>query len=281
MVLNKKKLNVFELYAISCLFILSACSSDGGTTKGTEPVDDSVSSATMADIMAETSSSSVKDETISFDSAGVLTDSRDGQTYKIVKIGDQVWMAENLNYDPGQGGSEDAKYDWSWCYDNNPENCAMTGRLYSWAAAIDSVKLYKDKSIDCGFKKTCSLPDTVYGICPPGWHLPTIIEWKTLFAEVGEISTAGKILKSQTGWYDYKGSSGNGTDAYGFSALPAGRYGEGGMRYFCREGGFTYFWSATDNNPSFATRVELSVGVSASLYGEDKPNGFSVRCLQN
>jgi len=70
--------------------------------------------------------------------------------------------------------------------------------------------------VDCGYGKICTIPAKVQGICPDGWHLPTRTEWNALFTEVGGKSTAGKILKSQTGW------DGNGTDEYGFSALPAG-----------------------------------------------------------
>ena len=149
---------------------------------------------------------------ISYDS---IIDSRDNKVYKTVKIGDQVWMAENLNYyDETLDGI-------SWCFDDDPKKCEVTGRLYTWAAAIDSVGLYDDgNGVECGYGIDCSLPDTVYGICPSGWHLPSRVEWETLIAVVGGDSTAGKMLKSQTGWVD----CGNGTDDFGFSALPAGEY---------------------------------------------------------
>ena len=81
---------------------------------------------------------------------GSMTDSRDGQIYKTVKIGDQIWMAENLNYaDSIKTPSLIGK---SWCYANKAENCAVTGRLYTWTAAIDSVKLATDADnpLDCG-----------------------------------------------------------------------------------------------------------------------------------
>lgn len=180
---------------------------------------------------------------------GSMTDSRDGQIYKTVKIGDQTWMAENMNYaDSTKTPSMQPR---SWCYNNKAENCAVAGRLYTWEAANDA--------------------------CPEGWHLPTQMEWNTLFTEVGGQSIAGKILKSQTGW----GSYGNGTDGVGFSALPAGdrvNYGE-----FYNGGHRAIFWSATENSGNRAYNVCLSND------GEDvrqegfpyKNNWFSVRCLQD
>ncbi len=206
---------------------------------------------------------------------GTMIDSRDGQTYKTVKIGDQTWMAENLNFDPGQGGSDDAKYDWSWC-NEEPKNCAVAGRLYTWAAAIDSVKLVTDADNpqDCGYGKTCTIPAKVQGVCPEGWHLPTKAEWNTLSTEVGG-STAGKILKSQTGWYH----NGNGTDGVGFSALPAGRVYEGN---FGVAGISAFFWSSTEDDEDGAYNLLLDYdGGLAYLSFRSKVNAYSVRCLKD
>ena len=205
---------------------------------------------------------------------GTMTDIRDKKGYKTVKIGAQTWMAENLNY--ADSSTTPSLLNRSWCYNNDSANCAVAGRLYTWAAAIDSAQLYKDKSIDCGYHKTCALPDTVYGICPPGWHLPTRAEWDTLFTEVDGKSTAGKILKSQTGWY----KNGNGTDDVGFSALPAGErfyYG-----HFDYDGYHAYFWSATEEDDNHAFDMHLFYSYAdAGLYSHYKHYGYSVRCLQN
>jgi len=108
-------------------------------------------------------------------------DDRDGKSYKYVKIGEQVWMSENLNY--AESGS---------CYKGDSTNCTTYGSLYKWDAAISA--------------------------CPSGWHLPSSEEWEILMTTVGGVSTAGTKLKSKSGW------SNNGTDNYGFSALPGGRY---------------------------------------------------------
>ena len=204
---------------------------------------------------------------------GWMVDPRNKQLYRVVTIGEQTWMAENLNY----------KTENSWCgggSDVDEGDCSKYGRLYTWAAAIDSAKLYKDKSIDCGYGKTCILPDTVYGVCPPGWHLPDTTEWNKLFTAVGGISFAGKILKSQTGWYVFGGISYNGTDAYGFSAFPAGYRNDNG--YFDNEGFHAHFWSVTKKNGDEVYGLGLNYDDErAYLDYYDKNDAFSIRCLKD
>ena len=218
-------------------------------------------------------SSSAKDLEVTF---GTMIDRRDDKEYKTVTIGSQTWMAENLNYaDSVATASLKGK---SWCYNNESKNCDEFGRLYTWAAAIDSVKLATDaaKSLDCGFGKACVLMDMVQGICPRGWHLPTYREWDALLAAVGGESTAGEVLKSQEGWYD----NGNGTDSFGFSALPAGRTnGEGD---FLRDGTSAYFWSSSADRRYYAYYVGLNYyDADAILFADSKHFGFSVRCIKD
>lgn len=195
-----------------------------------------------------------------------MTDSRDGKIYKTVTIGDQVWMAENLNYaDSTKTPSLKGK---SWCYDNEAANCDVTGRLYTWAAAIDSVKLATDTDNpqDCGYGKNCGLTGPVQGICPTGWHLPDITEWRALFTAVGGSSTASKVLKSQTGWNEGWYSYYNGTDAFGFSVLPFG----------------DSFWSASEFASGWAYKVLLHVEYEEVFEdGSDKYSESSVRCLRD
>ena len=216
---------------------------------------------------------------------GTMIDTRDNKQYKTVKIGDQVWMAENLNFDPGQGGSGDAKYDWSWCHNNKAEHCDVAGRFYTWAAAIDSVKLATDadKTMDCGYGKECGLDSAgsatlIQGICPDGWHLPNNGEWNSLFTAVGGSGKAGTLLKSQTGWY----GNGNGTDAFGFTALSVGR--SYSYASFDFDGLYAYFWSATENDSSYAYGMYLYYrgdDVGAGLFDSYKNYGFSVRCVKD
>jgi uncharacterized protein (TIGR02145 family) len=203
---------------------------------------------------------------------GSMTDERDGKVYRTVKIGDQVWMAENLNYYDATDLSVKEK---SWCFgkkDNKDSTtCDMAGRLYTWAAAVG-------KSTDeCGYGYTCSLGSgDIRGICPKGWHLPTQAEWNTLFTAVGGSSTAGAKLKSTSGW----NCGGNGTDAYSFSALPAGfRHNYGNFSY---DGYYAYFWSSSEDDGDGAYGMFLD-------YNDDygylnyyyKYYGLSVRCLKD
>ena len=207
---------------------------------------------------------------------GMLFDKRDSNVYRIVTIGSQTWMAENLNYADSITTKSLLKR--NWCYDNIAANCDKYGRFYTWAAAIDSVKLATDADNPqkCGDNRTCTLPAMVQGICPDGWHLPTQAEWNTLFTELGGKSTAGKILKSQTGWY----GNGNGTDGEGFSALPSGY--RDYIGFFKYGGSYAYFWSASEDGYTSAYLMYLYYGdENANLNDYAKSFGFSVRCLQD
>lgn len=219
---------------------------------------------------------------------GTMTDARDGKTYRTTTIGNQVWMAENLNYaDSSKTTSLKGK---SWCHVNKEEHCAVAGRLYTWAAAIDSVALANDADNPqtCGYGVECSLPATVQGICPEGWHLPSNSEWQTLFSYVSnEVGSdhVGTALKTASGWYLQTGDVAD-MDAYGFSALPAG--GGFGNGSFSDSGYGTLFWSSSEDSSDYAYFMVLgSVMVLGSGYEDarldtsHKFDAFSVRCLQN
>ena len=258
-------------------------SSDSETSVSSEKQGDGESSSAMtsSSSVESSSSSSVPEGYVDPSTvvAGTMTDERDGKTYKTVTIGTQTWMAENLNYAyigipyNYSGYTFDST---SWCYGDNPANCTKYGRLYTWAAAMDSVGTWSTNSKGCGYGTTCSPTYPVRGICPEGWHLPTKAEFETLFAAVGGKSTAGQMLKSTSGW----NSSGNGTDAYAFSALPAGRRNyDGDFNY---EGDRAYFWSSTEGDSSGAYGMCLDYySDSAGLGNYYKYYEFSVRCLKD
>jgi len=241
---------------------------------------------------AEESSSSVKASSSSFEPLAVpckteaednceygsLTDERDGKTYKTVKIYKKWWMAENLDYaDSVKTPSLKGK---SWCYANDLENCAKYGRLYTWAAAIDSVKFATDAENpqDCGDGKSCKniLPDVVQGICPDGWHLPDYDEVSKLLPDVGGYNIAGTVLKSQSGWNE----GGNGKDVYGFNVLPAGIRLDDGSFDGVGEG--TDFWSATEQDPETAHTLYFYYEYEYAGVGfYEKGDAFSIRCVKD
>ncbi len=128
--------------------------------------------------------------------APMLIDTRDGQGYKSVKIGTLTWMAQNLNY-AGPVGAEVGS-----CLDNNPSNCSLYGRNYTWTEVM------------AGSPASTANPSGVRGICPIGWHVPSYSEFYNLVNFVGR-TFAGKVLKSTSGWTD----GGNGTDDFGFNGL--------------------------------------------------------------
>ncbi len=200
--------------------------------------------------------------------SGLLTDSRDGQVYKTVTLGTQTWMAQNLNYNPGDVSGM-GTYAWSGCYDDAASNCATYGRLYTWEVAMNRAA--------CAYGKTCNPSGVTQGLCPTGWHLPTHAEYGTLYTAIGGTGIAGTKLKSTSGW----SNSGNGTDNYEFSVLPAGyRYDIGD---FVSQGHDADLWSASENNRYYAWDENFGysyVNVSRNIIYH-KDYAFSVRCLKD
>jgi len=184
--------------------------------------------------------------------SGTFTDIRDDQTYSIITIGSQIWFTENLNFPIGN----------SWCYNDDPANCAIYGRLYDWQTAVNA--------------------------CPEGWHLPDDDEWKTLEMYLGMTQEAangtgfrgtdeGKKLKSTSGW----DSNGSGTDIVGFAAIPGG-YRLNDFGDFHNLGFIGYWWTATEYNSTDAWfRLLHSNNDAVSRSTNLKVNGFSVRCIMD
>ncbi len=178
---------------------------------------------------------------IHVEGAYAYTDLRDGQIYPLVRIGTQTWMAANMNYETAWG---------SRCYGNDTSFCNLYGRLYEWESAI--------------------------GVCPDGWHLPTMDEWLSLFERVSP--HPGIKLKSQTGWYE----NGNGSDSFGFNLLPSGRWRWFESEGFGHIGRHASIWASDETDQSSARYVRFDYyGEDAYTYTSDKWAGFSVRCIQN
>ncbi|MBR2469209.1 MAG: hypothetical protein IKB43_03510, partial [Fibrobacter sp.] len=211
---------------------------------------------------------------------GTLLDERDQKTYKTVVIGEQTWMAEDLNY--VDSINYPSMLERNWCY-TMYNHCYGQGRLYTWAAAIDSVGTFSNKGKDCGYGVSCFPSSPVRGICPKGWHLPDTTEWKNLILEVGGKSIAGKMLKTASGWDDYNGNSGNGSDDYGFSAWPQGQR-EAVYGAFERIWKNVRYWSSTGRaGPGNAYTLSLSYASDNADYACQtiKRYGYSVRCIKD
>lgn len=196
---------------------------------------------------------------------GTLTDKRDGQTYKTVVIGKQTWMAENLNYEVTN----------SRCYKDELSNCEKYGMLYSWSTAMDSSAVYSSNGTGCGFKTACSPVYPVRGICPEGWHLPSENEFTDLITAIGGEESGGQRLKTSSGW----NKNGNGVDAFGFSALPAGFKLQ--IENFDSDGKNAIFWSSTQSTNLYAIIMYIDENNEIRLGTNTENYGVSVRCLKD
>ena len=200
---------------------------------------------------------------------GSLTDSRDGQVYKTVKIGTQVWMAENLNYADSlkdvvlQDGA-------SFCYDGDADNCAVGGRFYRWAAAMGLLSKYNDYRAD----ETLLKSSNHRGLCPEGWHIPDTTEWNTLIETVGKGNA--NTLMTENVWLFYADSINAATNSTGFSAAPTGvgsTSGANSQIMFC-----STYQTYSDEYRYFS----LSYSSNQLYYGtRDKDYPCFIRCLQD
>ena len=202
---------------------------------------------------------------------GVMVDTRDYSylIYRTIQIGNQTWMAQNLNYVTYDGNADDGVS--SWCYED-PESCAKYGRLYTWAAAMDKPEG------SCANGHVCGMTGTVQGICPDGWHLPSKEELHELLnfasTEVDSTTNLGESV------YDVAGTKlqTSGTNEYGFSALLTGYYDD----EYCEVKNMTYFWSSSEKNADEVYMFYVGSDFeSAVLKSEGKDFGQSVRCIKD
>ena len=199
------------------------------------------------------------------DNSGTFTDPRDGHVYKWVKIGAQIWMAENLRTTKYNDGSNiqnvtDVKtwanltipgYCW---YNNDAANKNTFGSLYNWYAT-NTGKL-----------------------APIGWHIPSDTEWTILTTFLGGESGAGGKLK-ETGKIHWTASNSEATNETVFTALPGGDRCKGTFSYVGLRG---YWWSSTADYSSYAWSRYIGTNTSGIYRLEiDKDSGFSVRCIKD
>ena len=250
---------------------------------------ESSSSSIFSSSSVESSSSVIRAVICKTDSTdtceyGSVTDNRDGKTYKTVKIGEQWWMAENLNFNYGQptAGLDSS----SFCYNDSLEYCEKYGRLYLFSAAMDSAGVYSASGQGCGFRAECVPDYPVRGVCPEGWHLPDTTEWYALFSSI----EAYRYKNSNSTYtnYELNAQSCSGKDSYGFSSLPGGwvnfnlSQGYGSIDYSAD------YWTSTpehaevDWTNSSAYLFDMSCSES-NVYLMTKWGtfGMSVRCVKD
>lgn len=227
------------LALLSGLVFVSGCGDDSATGSNAEVFS---SGEGINSSSSEMGSSSAEISSSSGISYGTLTDPRDGKIYKTVVIGTQTWMAENLNYDAGTG---------SYCYDDDASNCAIYGRLYTWWVAMDA--------------------------CPDGWHLPSDLAWYILknYVDANNGSDGvGYSLKTTSRWNCGR----NGSNAFGFSGLPAGYLFDGRFHDLGIHG---FWWSSGQFQFDNGCLWDLHYStdrVTKSFI--NKRNAGPVRCLQ-
>ena len=183
----------------------------------------------------------------------------EGKTYHTVQIGNQCWLKENLDVGTMIQGIQNQTNNGvieKYCYNNDPNNCITYGGLYQWNEAMQYI----------------TTPGT-QGICPTGWHIPTLAEIETLKTVVNSDGNSIKAIGQGTG-------SGTGTNTSGFSALLAGyRLYDG---YFYHFGYYSIFWSSTENDAYNAGSLVLYYNDSIMyLVSYIKEDGFSIRCLKD
>lgn len=200
-----------------------------------------------------------------------LVDSRDGNEYATVTIGEQTWMAENLRYEGdialGTGLSDTTAYRYYPVGDEN--NVRRYGYLYNWIAAMN------------GESSSNAVPSGVQGICPDGWHLPSNAEWSMLQFAVGGQNVASRLASASDVWEQGALSQVTEFGSSGFEALGVSGFG-GNYEYCWPLGHMTNFWSATEFSEDRAGDwIIIYDNVNLEKVDYSKNYGFSVRCVRN
>ena len=274
---------------------------EGNSLESSESSEDISSSSEGEEVTEPESSSSVfvPVDSSYYDAANnTLTDFRNGKVYRTVAItvtkekesdeeesdeegGEKemvyttlVWMTENLNISYDIGSAK------SYCLEDDPEDCSKYGYRYTWSAAMDSAGKYSDATAGCGYEIVCKAKILVRGACPKGWHLPSKTDFNDLVEMAGGKNEAAKKLDATSGW---KNEKDNGSDDYGFAAIPGGYWDN--YRQEALVGSSAYFWSMVQYVPSTSTTTSYQAGIMnitgryVYIEGYDKRYAFSVRCI--
>lgn len=221
--------------------------------------------------------------------ADTITDANNN-IYDTIQIGNQCWMKKNLNVGTRIDGivrqGDYANGIQKYCYSDSEANCDTDGGLYQWHMATGKDQLCDD--FDCATHPNnacCTVP--TQGICPSGWHIPSFVELQTL-AQIANPGCDLSMSSCYTSGTKLESTSWEGTDDYGFTALPSGGlfyYDQYGVTsYYFGQGSYTLFWLSTpyisDQLMAFGGYI---YGGDSHLYGDGaiRANGYSVRCIKD
>jgi uncharacterized protein (TIGR02145 family) len=221
----------------------------------------------VSDNVGLTDTASVHLQVDQGNTTGDLTDPRDGKIYTTVNIGGRWWMAQNLNYGTRILAGylqKDNDIPEKYCYNNDESYCDLYGGLYQWGETMqyDTV-------------------ETTRGICPPGWHVPSVSEWDELIASLGGDALAGGALKlNGTAFWDEPNTGA--TNSSGFAALGAGTK-VFSNSIFHQEHQQTEFWSSYFDKVYYGTKVIALKYNSGAVdrFAEERREGISVRCIKD
>lgn len=191
-----------------------------------------------------------------------------GNYYITIKIGNQLWMAENLKVTKFRYGDEipvvaDNK-EWGalatgglcWYNNNSDKYKSSYGAMYNWYCVVDK-----------------------RGLCPKGWHIPSDSEWEILISYLGGKSVAGSKVK-ESGTLHWVKPNAGATNESGFTALPSGDRHDDGSFYDLEWLG--YFWASTEKDATTAWSIQLDWGSPVmSRQNNFKKDGFSIRCVSD
>ena len=192
-----------------------------------------------------------------------MTDSRDNKTYRTIEVNGQTWMAENLNF------SDSLNYPLlqgnTLCYNNDPDDCEIFGRLYNRVAATNSS--------ECAFGEPCALgADPIQGICPDGWHLPIHSEATKMTNYVGFKKAADAL--SLNGW----GQTVTANDIYGLSFASTGRYANG---EFNGRGGYMHMWVYDNSATQYYILIQGTQGIITVQPFTEWEMTMPIRCIKD
>lgn len=242
------------LKVLFCLipFVFVACGNDSSESSPNE------ASVNQGDEPGSTLAKPCNDNGVNNCVYGTLEDARDGKVYRTITIGNQEWMAENLNF---------AAHN-SFCIQK--DNCKENGRLYSFGAVYDT------SSTHCVYEKRCDVETPIQGVCPSGWHVPSLEEWKSLFRAVGG-KKGIKLLFKDSAWGDEFSYH----DAYGFGLAPSPKQDLYSRQEFVV---LAYEYNSPDGYEDMTGYRSIDQDAMGSFIGGYDyfiPLGFNVRCLRN